>query len=256
MFARPWIDHVTAWYGRYVHPRHNMPDYGRDMTDHVSTGALMLHLDMPPERKELLLTRFVQLGIDCFGVLQDGGSWPPSAGHLNGRKWPILFAGLMLGDEAMQNVGRDHGPKTFSEDGHTFYVKAPRPKLGYGPEHVGMAEWGSSHAVKPSFDDVRWQHTEPFPPGATHDKDRTQDVKYRLCCTANTWWGQLLAAYVMDAVDLWNHPALFDYQDRFLAKNRAAGISDYRMSWRPFYFDMWLQYRRQYGDPVHAPDGR
>ncbi len=246
MFERPWIDHVPLWFGRYVHPAENMPDYGREITDQVSTGALMLLLDLPLEAKETLLVRYVQLGVDLFGLLQDGCHWPPSAGHLNGRKWPILFAGLMLGDERMQAIGREYGPEVFSEDGHTFFVEAPRPEQGYRERHVGLAEWGTSHATRPELDDPRWFHTESFPPGATQVDLRTQSVKYRLCCTANTFWGQLLAAHVLDAVELWNHPPLFAYQDRFLEENQRRGVGDYRLTWRRFYLDMWLRHRREH----------
>jgi hypothetical protein len=37
-----------------------------------------------------------ELGIDNYGVLKAGGKWPADGGHMNGRKWPILFAGLLL----------------------------------------------------------------------------------------------------------------------------------------------------------------
>ncbi len=233
-FERPWIDHVPLWTGRYIHPAQNMPDYGREITDNVSVAALMLHLDVPDTQKETLLVRFVQLGIDLWGVLQDGGSWRPSAGHLNGRKWPILFAGLMLGDAGMSGLG--FRPFEFSEDGQTFYVQETPPGSGvynhgyggYGPQHLGMPEWGQEHALDPSSDDVGW-----FAP-------------YRLCCTGNTWWGELLAAYIMGAKPLWGHDALFDYQDRFLDVNRRLSITDWRLSWRDFYLEMWDTYRSGY----------
>jgi hypothetical protein len=245
-FSRPWIDHVEGWIGRYLHPAANMPDYGREITDHVSTGALMLHLNFPVEQKMRLLIGYVQLGIDLYGILENGGRWPPAAGHLNGRKWPILFAGLVLGDEKMQNIGFEYPPEAFSEDGQTFYVEAPRPELGYTEEHVGMAEWGTSHIGRPELDDVRWLHSESFPRGASKNDLRTQGIKYRLCCTANTFWGELLAARIMGAVELWNHDALFDYQDRFYEKNLKLNVSDYRMSWQPFYYEMWRRYRPAY----------
>ena len=39
-FARLWLDHFPEWPVRYSHPRDNMPDYGRDRTALVSSGAL------------------------------------------------------------------------------------------------------------------------------------------------------------------------------------------------------------------------
>jgi len=235
-FERPWIDHVSLWAGNYIHPARNMPNYGRELCDQVSTAALMLHLDVPDERKETLLVRFVQLGIDLWGIVQDGGSWPPAAGHMSGRKWPILFAGLLLADPDLSGVGLDPALE-FGEDGQTFYVEETPPgsgrfnggQGGYGPEHAGLAEWGTAHARQLWNDDADW-FGDP----------------YRLCCTANAWWGELLAACVMGAKPLWNHDALFDYQERYLRENVARGVTDWRLSWRPFYLDMWREYRPRY----------
>jgi hypothetical protein len=235
-FERPWIDHVPLWAGNYLHPEENMPGYGRDMCDRISTAALMLHLDFPTAQKETLLVRFVQLGIDLWGLAQDGGQWSAAAGHMSGRKWPILFAGLMLGDAGMTAVGFNPSI-AFGEDGQTFHVQETPPGSGvynngyggYGPQNLGMPEWGTDHFNQPWFDDLNW-FGDP----------------YRLCCTANVWWGELLACYVMGAKALWNHDAVFDYQDRFLSENRRLGIVDWRLSWRPFYLDMWDAYRAGY----------
>jgi hypothetical protein len=102
-FERPWLDHVPGWMGRFHHPVENLPDYGREMATQIGTGALMLHLDFSIQQKRDLMVRFVQLGIDLYGVIQDGGTenWVNNGGHANGRKWPILFAGLVLGDPNM-----------------------------------------------------------------------------------------------------------------------------------------------------------
>ena len=59
-------------------------------------------------------------------------------------------------------------------------------------------------------------------------------------------WGQLLAAHVMGAVTLWDHPALFDYQDRYLVEMRARGTLDWRLTWRDFYLELWDEYRDDY----------
>jgi len=237
-FERPWIDHVPGWMGGYTHPTKNLPEYGRELADQVGTAALMLHLDLPEEAKRELLVRFVQVGIDNYGVLRDGGeqNWKSSAGWTSGRKWPILFAGLMLGDSGMSGVGLDPSVE-FCEDGQTFYVRETPPGSGvyndghgnYGPAFDGVADWGTSHTWKPWFDDSDW-FGDP----------------YRLCCTANSWWGELLAAYVMDAKELWNHPALFDYQDRFLRVNTRKGILDWRLAWTAFPLAMWKAYRPRY----------
>jgi len=237
-FERPWIDHVPGWLGGYTHPSENMEDYGRDIADQVGTAALMLHLNFTNARKRTLLIRLVQVGIDNYGVIRDGGeqNWKSSAGWMSGRKWPILFAGLMLSDPDMSQIGFDPTVE-FGEDGQTFVVEETPPGSGvynngygnYNASFVGLPEWGSAHTWKPWDDDSSW-FGDP----------------YRLCCTANAWWGQLLAAYIMGAKPLWNHDVLFDYQERYLTENLNRGITDWRLHWRDFYFDMWQTYRGNY----------
>ena len=107
-FAAPWIEHQGSWTATALRPSLNMPYYGRDMHGAIGMAALMLHLNFTDAQKEKLLVEFVQLGIDLYGVLINGGAsnWSPDGGQAGGRKWPILFAGLLLNDSAMRDVGR------------------------------------------------------------------------------------------------------------------------------------------------------
>jgi hypothetical protein len=105
----------------------------------MSEAALMLHMDYTLEEKHDLLINFIQLGIDIYSFIESGSSgWPPDGGHSGGRKWPIMFAGLMLDYAPMKNIGQKsgdylyadgHGPGNwpsnyihFGEDGQTHYV--------------------------------------------------------------------------------------------------------------------------------------
>ena len=232
-FERPWVDHIPNWNGREAYPSNNMPGYGREIARDVGMGALMLNLDFSDEEKQTLLTSFVQLGIDYHAVAIHGGdaNWAPNGGHASGRKFPILFAGMLLDDDEMKAIG-DDDEILFGEDAQTFYVEETAPGEyngghgGYTEEHEGMAEWGIRHATDRSRDDVDW--------GAS----------YRRCCTANAWGGFVLAAHIMDAVELWNHDALFDYQDRYMDIEEPG---DYNRSWdRPFSEEMWDTYRDDY----------
>ncbi|MBN2002205.1 MAG: hypothetical protein JXA21_02510 [Anaerolineae bacterium] len=241
-FERPWIDHVPNWLGGYHHPVENMPDYGREIATEVGVGALMLHLDFPYAQKETLLVRYLQLGIDLYGVLQDGGeeNWPPNGGHASGRKWPILFAGLMLGDAAMQAVGPGDGSGEFwfGEDGQTFYVTQSDIDMAHDPDirgcdpseymqsDLGLPEWGIVHGTDPTADNKSWC------------------AIYRQCCTANAWDGFLLSALIMDAKSLWAHDAIFDYQDRYMA---IEAVGAWTRSWSDFAEEMWDTYRAGYG---------
>ncbi|TKJ38260.1 MAG: hypothetical protein CEE38_05740 [Planctomycetes bacterium B3_Pla] len=248
-FERPWLDHVPNWLGGYLHPGENMPGYGREMATQVGIGALMLNLDFTNQQKETLLIRLVQLGIDFYGIIQDEGeeNWINSGGHASGRKWPILFAGLVLGDPNMMKIGRgdvpDYGPSHpehvhFGEDDQTFYVtradvdvthsaqwnpdSRDTQKIPYEHEDIGLPEWGIRHATGPAASNKFWK------------------TAYRQVCSPG-WGGFVLAAHIMGMKDLWNHDALFDYTDRYM----QAAV-DWRQTSR-FVEAMWDTYRADYG---------
>jgi hypothetical protein len=240
-FARPFLDHVPNWMSDYHHPEDNLPYYGRDISARIGDGALVLQLDLPVEQKQTLLIRYLQVGIDFYGVLMDGGqeNWVPDGGHSSGRKWPILFAGLILGDAAMQAVGPGDGTGLgwFGEDAQTFYVtqadvdREHTPDLRncyyepYEPEDISLPEWGIRHGTDPLADNKAWC------------------AIYRQCCTANAWPGFVLAARIMGAKELWGHDVLFDYQDRYMAIQTPG---TWQRSWSRFSEEMWETYRDQY----------
>lgn len=227
-----WLTHNGSWTGRYMRPSASgLSNYYYPGT--FSSSALMLHLDYTPEEKEPLLINFVQLGIDIHSYLEAGGKgWPPDGGHSSGRKWPILFAGLLLDDASMKNIGQvsgdylhseGYGPGNapedylhFGEDGQTLYVTQSLVDLTNGPswdpdtrneghapytaEMIGMPEWAIRYSTHPSKSDASWTAT------------------YRTIGSgARAWAGTVLAARIMGAVSLWNYDAHFDYVDRYMA---------------------------------------
>lgn len=235
-FQRPWVDHQGTWSGGRSHALANMPEYGRDSSSRVSVAAAMLHLKFTRAQKRELLLGLVQVGIDTFGVVQNGGekNWPGNGGTGHGRKWPILFAGLMLDDREMSAIG-SRKDVYFGEDFQTFFVAETSPGVynwghgGYTKQHVGMPEWGMSHRTEPERDDVRWT-------GST-------TLAYRQCCTANAW-GFVLAARLMNAQKLWDHDALFDYYDRYMDMTLLLhGKYSNLRAWHAFNAAMYDAYR-------------
>ncbi len=248
-FERPWIDHIPLWPATALHPVDNMPPYGREISTQIGVGALMLHLNFTNTMKEKLLVCYVQLGIDLYGIVQDGGekNWTGMGGHASGRKWPILFAGLVLNDPNMKNIGRtdilDYDPAHpeyvhFGEDDQTFYVteadveathgslwspdRRDAQKIPYEQEDIGLPEWGIVHADGPERSNKFW------------------DTAYRQVSSPG-WGGFVLAARIMKAKDLWNHDALFDYKDRYM---------QIETKWRQtskFVLSMWNTHRKDYG---------
>ncbi|MCA9448867.1 MAG: hypothetical protein KC931_17235, partial [Candidatus Omnitrophica bacterium] len=187
-FERVWIDHKTGWDGAYLHPSENMHNYGREISLDTGIASLVLMLDYPQEQKETLLIRYLQTGIDLYGILDNGGGWSADGGHASGRKWPIIMAGLLLERTDMAEIGMNYGPSSFGEDCQTYYDNQNYPR------------WGIRHCQDP-----------------TKESYNDESNPYRTCCTSNTWPPSALSAMLMGARELWNHEAFFDYVDRWVA---------------------------------------
>jgi hypothetical protein len=115
----------------------------------------------------------------------------------------MLFAGLMLNNPDMQNIGSTYTTGIGNEDDQTFYVSQADVDFtveagneGYTTEHVGMPEW----LDKASKRDSSWSAT------------------YRNIGTGGKLWGAFAtAARIMGAEGLWNNPSFFDYVVRYMA---------------------------------------
>jgi hypothetical protein len=235
-FEKPWIDHIPSWTGRYSHPKDNMPDYGRQIANTISEAALSLMLDYTNAEKETLLIRFVQLGIDLYGIAKDGGSWPDFGCHMHGRKLPILMAGLILNDAEMLDIVDASKHFIFQEDRQTWFVEQrdvgrkvrqepPKyPRKTYLPKDIGMPEWGIHHIRQEQQDDQCWT------------------ALYRNI-VGTSILGHVLVARLLGAESLWNWPPLFAYIDRFweMDKDRTSGANKIPS----FVKNMWFAYGDQ-----------
>ena len=222
-FERIWLDHMREWVNRAMHPFENMPGYGRELTHVVSNAALALLLDDSVGDKEKLLLRFVQIGIDYYGTtLSDNDLWIANGGHNSGRKWPIVFAGLMLDRDDMMRV-----KASFAEDQQTYY----------GPGFKGQkALWTIRRAVTKNskheeVDPATW---ETFGDGSNNG---TKAESYRRL-NGPTWVGEALAARILGTLETWDHPAFFDYVDRWVAEQSPDFAPALPKS-------MWEKYREQ-----------
>jgi hypothetical protein len=216
---RIWLDHMREWVNRKMHPLENMPDYGREITNIVSDVALLLLLEDPQQQRDTLLLRYAQKGIDYYGVTRsDDDLWVANGGHNSGRKWPILFAGLMFGHEGMMHVRA-----TFQEDQQTYY----------GDGHDGQkALWTitlrNPNRFHEEVDPRTWQTY-----GDAKGNNGLKAEGYRKL-NGPTWVGQALAARLTGMVSAWNHPAFFDYVDRWWRETESAN---------DFVKAMWIRYR-------------
>lgn len=231
---RIWLDHLFEWPGRLMHPLENMPDYGREITNIVSVVSLMLLLDDPDGERETLLLRFVQLGIDLYGITRsDDDLWRANGGHHSGRKMPILFAGVLLGHEGMKHVRA-----SFAEDEQTYYGEGYRRQKALWT--ISREQYRKHEHLPPD----KWDG----PPFRGANNGWKSEAYRRL--NGPTWVGQALAARLIGARDCWNHDAFFDYVDRWVHEESYGTVERETLSptaYRAFPSDfvraMWLAYR-------------
>ena len=181
-----------------------------------------------------------------------------NGGHLSGRKWLVLFAGIVLDDADMIRMGGNFQPGTvfWQEDGQTFLVEKARPLQGYTAEMIGTPEWAINHLTNTDIDVANWISQEPWPPsgmpggvrggpitpgGFWNYKNVRQGVKYRRCCTALTWHAQTAAALLMEAKAEWGHDVYFDYVARYIVTEGLVverGGPPWILAWTPWTLKM------------------
>ncbi len=241
-FERVWLDHIPSWGMRSVSPNENQPSYGREHGRVTSIAALMVHLDVPQEKKEKLTIGMVQRGIDLWGVCQVGMHFNHGGGHGNGRKWPVLFASLMLDEPRLARLPET---ATFQEDVQTYYGKGwhGQTALYWMVNHHGPR---TRYEEKPPEQWERW--------------DKSTEG-YRISSVAQGWIGNALAARMMKGIDLWGHDAFFDYCDRWMAQQdvyaEARGEhkrpSQEGKTYDKFVDQMWHAYRQSAPEqPMHG----
>jgi hypothetical protein len=214
-FQRPWIDVVRWGFGS---PEQNMVRYGGSLVDNTSNAALLLHLDYEDLDKERLLIGYVQYGIDLAGILRDGTTPDIFRGHGGfgaGRKWPLIFTGIMLEDPELRSPNAKHPDFKFAEDDQTSYARE------YGPD---AKTWSGYDIVFESH--PLWR---PVPNELSHPSkwEKTGNEGYRRCCTSKYWVGTVMAARLMRAEGYWVEgadDAFFAYMDRWMTEDHPAQL--------------------------------
>ncbi len=217
-FQEPWID--TVGFGRAM-PRKKFAFYGPFIAEIVGDCTLLLMLDYPPEEKEPLLLSLVQTGIDLD---LRGGGWPAEGGGAAGRKWPIVFAGLMLDDPSMFALTKHHPDGRFHEDEQTAFC--PLEFAGKTYEHGwtgAKAVWTGHYAYyKGKWRSNKWEGTygpvDLIPPSEWPVPWAEGSEGYRRNNTSSAWVAQALAARLMHVEKLWDHDAFFAYVDRWMTE--------------------------------------
>jgi len=257
---RPWV--ATCFFG-FEEPVENMPQYGLEYGRVSGLCALLLCSDLPREQKELLLVNYVQVGIDLGGMIRAGHpGWTAWGGHGSGRKLPIVFAGIVLGDDELANINRSFPKASFGEDEQTAYGdcwtgakvvftghSGIDAATGHGRNRARSEAWGP------------YEHTRP----SEWEGGQNTSEAYRRCCTSVGWVAQGLALRLMHAEKAWHHDAFLDYVDRWMEEDDSEFLKtikaatgkdldhDYsrqRQSWEPFVNEMWVKHRTDGSAPL------
>lgn len=209
----------------------------------------MLLLGDPDRKHEKLLLRFVQLGIDYYGVTQsDNDLWRANGGHNSGRKMSILFAGVLLDHERMKQVRA-----SFAEDEQTYYG------VGYRGQKVLWTIDRRESRKHEHLPPQQWSGP-PF----KGENNGWKSEGYRKL-NGPTWIGQALAARLLGAKAHWNRDAFFDYVDRWAAEAKDGTVDPKSLqpaAYDPFYGTgefvhvMWPAYRPNADEIGAAKPGR
>ncbi len=255
---RPWVG--TGFFG-FEEPVENMPQYGLEYGRVAGLCALALCTDLSPERKEPLLVNSVQIGIDLGGMVRAGHpGWTGWGGHGSGRKLPIVFAGLLLGDEELAAITKSFPKTSFGEDEQTAYGECWTGATVVFTGHSGIdAATGAGRDRGNS-----WGPYEHTPPAEWRDGPQTSEA-YRRCCTSVGWVAQALALRLMRAESAWGHDAFLDYADRWMHEDDAAFVTRIKeatgkdhdkpwarqgQTWDEFVNAMWAAHRAALGAPA------
>lgn len=234
-FKKPWIEQNPSWTGRYIHPSENQPDYGREIANQLGEGLLSLHLNYTNKEKKKLFIRLVQYGLDVYGAAINGAVWEDLGGHNQGRKMPMLLAGIALNNPEILNYADASKHLIFQEDRQIWYVNKKdigrklytgdgRPRQQYKQEDIGIAEWGEQHTRNPSRDGRNW------------------DTMYRNIVGSSSISHALAAHLTYDAKERWNRQEFFDYYDRYW-KIEHKNIGNGTNFISSFAGAMWEAYR-------------
>jgi hypothetical protein len=264
-YRRPWIDTNPFLFDA---PARYMPSYGEHIAFADSYAGLLLMLNFPAEQKVKLTNYLVQYGIDLYGCLQAGVSWPAFGGHHSGRKFPIIFAGIMLNNSGMKSVAA-HFPLAFGEDMQSVYID----KIPGNYKHAWQGAtviYGGHYGVKPDGTPISPGLYGPYEQLQPKDwpllnRNEQLGEAYRRCCTSVSWVGEALTIRLLNGLSIWNYPDFFDYVDRWMTEDDSRAVQeiknqtgfDYSANWErqtrywlqgefpqyTFVDDMWQAFR-------------
>lgn len=244
-FEKPWMAIAEGDSVQAMSPK-QMPNYGRDAANLLNHGLLSLHLNYADAQKERLYIRIVQYGIDVFGSVRDGMNFRGAGGLNNGRKAPMVLAGLALNNPAIKAWSDREQHNVFGEDKQVFYVAqsdVDRPRYTadgnvrepYTVAMIGTPEWGEQHEAYPQRDASNWG-----------------SASYRWIGGAQL--GNALAIRLATGgISAWNRTVFFEYHDRYWEREKQSPTWSGVNGISSFVYQMWAAYRNSGGLIAEPP---
>ncbi len=255
LFDYPWIDLFGCVSGEmYDTSDYGMPKYGVLYLDAVAEAGLYCNCNYSAALKLPILVGLIQAGIDNAANIANGAInlWPNNGGQGQGRKFPILFAGLLLNDatmlaiadksgdyiyngdnyEGLENMPADY--INFAEDDQTFYVDArdvAREWPAYNandtnnthPDNRNYVDPGWTHYVNGQLGMAEWGVRHATEPACENSE---WNIAYRNTVGKSISGFTLAALMTTGMKSAWKHNVLFDYADRFVPCETQAVAED------------------------------
>jgi len=212
---RPWILFGRDWQSRSVHPYENMDNYHEQIGFFLSEASVLLASDIP--NKELLINRFIQVGIDYYYNRSDSAIWA----------WPVVFTGLLLGEPNMYNFWINN-PDVRTQRGHEklYYAEDVEEKTvsTIVPANETWVDWitpAGKHVAFRKQVGLEYEHLHPsewicYKPDCKSEVYRAQHDVYPLI-------GLTLSSILVDkkvGLDvnaMLAHDPIRDYADRWMS---------------------------------------
>ncbi len=221
-YARPWLVHGDFWSGEeQLAPINNMEAYHQYIAIELMVGAVLLVTDYGDRSK--LMRHYLQVCIDYAAVSRnrDGG-----IGIRGTYAWPIIFAGLMFGDDELRDIFINGQNST--NDYHTYrrrgYFWEDRPEEHPASSFVIPGETWTSYHQRTGKRAVFWNAQESIRPSETGWSGTSETYRYMHSVSMPGFTLAALAMGEVERLDAGHHsPGAYSaYADRWMSETRET----------------------------------
>jgi len=214
-FERPWLDHITDYQSRNIHPIAHMPAYGWDMNRLIWTAILRTMFDDATQDKVPAVTQIVQYAIDLEGMMLEAWTrFPWNGGHENWRKIVLTYAWVLLNDTEMKNIVQNAANNVFSENDHSYFSQKANNWKGIAL--LWDESGGSEKQYWTLVEDGTGFRTNKDPYGLIDGGPRAWD-SYLIPINAALWKANVVAIKLMPELkSVWNDQDNIDVTYRYV----------------------------------------